>query len=74
MTAPARPPQHTLRQLRQARGWTQEDVARRLGVSQGAVSLWERGVRRPFRRTRLRLADLLGVGVDEIAFGPDGQP
>ncbi len=69
MAAHSSLPQQSLRQLRQARGWSQQDLAVRLGVSQGAVSLWERGVRLPYRRTRQRLADLFGVGVGEIAFG-----
>lgn len=36
---------HTLRAARRARGWTQGDLARRLGVSQTYVSLFESGAR-----------------------------
>ncbi len=63
-----------IRQLRQDRGWTQMDLARRLGVDQGAISNWERGQRRPYRRHQQRLADLFGVSVEAIAFGPAEQP
>ncbi len=68
-------PQKTIRQLREERGWTQETLARRLGVGQAAVSAWERGERLPRRRSILRLAELFGVSVEAIAFGPvDEQP
>ncbi len=60
----------TIRQLRQARGWTQEDLARRLGVTQGGVSTWERGRGTPWPKYQQRLADLFGVPVEAIAFGP----
>ena len=70
---PTRPPQRTLRQFRQARGWTQLDLALCLGGSVHAVSRWERGVAVPHVRTRKRLADLFGVGVSEIAFGQDEE-
>ena len=74
MTAPDRQPQKTIRQFRQERGWTQLDVARRLGVTEGTVSRWERGERVPQPATQQRLADLFGVPVGAIAFGPaEGQ-
>ena len=60
----------TIRQLRQERGWTQLDVARRLGVSESIVSWWERGERVPRPATQQRLADLFGVPVGAIAVGP----
>ncbi len=69
MTEPASQPKKTIRQLRQARGWTQDQLARRLGMEQGAVSKWERGLAVPHPRTRKRLADLFGVGVGQITFG-----
>jgi putative transcriptional regulator len=64
----------TIRQLRQERGWTQADLADRLGVSASAVWKWERGLTRP-RWPHLRdLVLLFGVPVAAIAFGPADQP
>ena len=63
----------TIRQLREEQGWTQQELAQRVGASQGAVSLWEHGVRQPYRRTRLRLAELFGIRVEDIALGPAEQ-
>ena len=59
----------TIRQLRQERGWTQETLARRLGVGQPAVSAWERGRHPPYPRHQRALADLFGVPVEAIAVG-----
>lgn len=42
------PPPQLRRQLRRLAGFTQEDVALEFGVSDGAISYWER--RRPGRR------------------------
>ncbi len=44
-----------LRQLREARGWSQLDLALRLGVSVNAVSKWERGVVVPSEVNSYRL-------------------
>ncbi len=44
-----------LRQLREARGWTQLDLALRLGVAINTVGKWERGVLVPSEANRYRL-------------------
>ena len=54
---------------RLARDWTQLDLALHLGVVEGTVSRWERGLRMPSEVDRQRLAELFGVDVGEIAFG-----
>ena len=64
----------TLRQLRAEQNWSQDDVAVRLGISQSAIASWELGRRVPRPARRQRLADLFGVGVGEIAFGPSEPP
>ncbi len=65
-------PQQTIRQLRQARGWSQLELALEVGVDQSTVAKWERG-RMPTPSHRLALADLFGVPVEAIAFGPAEQ-
>ncbi len=64
----------TIRQLRQERGWSRRVLAGRLGVAKSTVANWERGDRLPLPRTQQRLADLVGVSVETIAFGPAEQP
>jgi transcriptional regulator with XRE-family HTH domain len=50
------------------------ELAQRLGASVHAVSRWEQGQTRPIWRYRRHLANLFGVKVAEIAFGPADQP
>ena len=58
----------TVRQLRQERGWTQLELAWRLGVEQASVSLWESGRVVPRLRHQQRLAKVFGIEVTDIAF------
>ncbi len=60
---PARPPQPTLCQRRQARGSTQQEVAEQVGVRRKQVNQWEAGIRLPRPATWQRLADGFSVGV-----------
>lgn len=52
--------------LRVTAGLTQMEVANRLGVTQGAVSIWERCEGRPNLNKITLLANLYGVEVNEI--------
>ena len=65
-----RQPGKTIRQLREAWGWSQSVLAGRVGVSLTTVSAWERGLKVPLPRHQQRLAELFGVSVEAIAFGP----
>ena len=51
-----------LRAARDARGWTQRQVADAIGVTPADVSRWERGTVEPGRQYRLLLADLFFDG------------
>jgi putative transcriptional regulator len=57
-----------VRNIRKKTGWTQERLAREVGVSFSTVNGWERGRRKPmpFLMKRLReLADTLPSGTTE---------
>jgi transcriptional regulator with XRE-family HTH domain len=57
----------TLEAFRKARGWTQAELARRVGVSRQAVSLWFRGEGANLQsRHLIRLSQVLGVTVEEL--------
>lgn len=58
-----------IRDQRLARGASQADIARRVGISPSALSQIERGVRGPSGDTLMRLWEVLGV-----AFGPTDRP
>ena len=62
-----------LRQARRQRGWTQSDVAERLGCRQSAVSMMERGRQGALSRSKLlELARLLDVEPGAIDSAGDG--
>lgn len=55
-----------LKQIREMRGWTQEQVADRLNISIGTLSGYERGYRRPDAEMLRRLAETYGTTADYI--------
>ncbi len=56
----------TIRQLREERGWSQVELAARLGVARYTVQKWELGERLPSPRNWWRLADLFGISMQEL--------
>ena len=46
--------------------WTQADIARRMGVTQSAVSQWLGGQREPSFANARRLARMLDITVDDL--------
>lgn len=56
----------TIRALRKAKGLSQEDLARRLGVSFQAVSKWETAATMPDVALIPAIADYFGVSCDEL--------
>ena len=52
--------------LRKKCGWSQEDLAEKLGVSRQSVSKWETGQSVPDLDKLIKLADLFGISVDEL--------
>lgn len=55
-----------LKRLREAAGLSQVQLALRLGVSQGTVANWERGFRVPQTGSLIKIASILGCGVDAL--------
>ena len=58
--------------VRRARGWTQESLAERVGVSRQAVAKWERGAALPGPGNLLALRQCLGDALPEPP-GPAGE-
>lgn len=64
-----------IRTLRKAKGLTQDDLGKQVGVSGKAVSLWENGETENIKNVTLfLLADALGTQAEYLVFGPDGRP
>ena len=63
----------SLKAARKARGWSTTYVGQQLGLSQQAISSWERGAREPTWADLQRWADLLGLRVAVHAEPADGE-
>jgi transcriptional regulator with XRE-family HTH domain len=53
-------------EARKRKGWSQEDLAEKVGVHRNAVSEWERGVKAPYPVHVQRLCDLFGMTPEEL--------
>jgi len=55
-----------LRAQRDAKGWTQRELAKRLGVTQNYIPALELGNRNPGPDLRQKLMDLFGVDFEDL--------
>lgn len=55
-----------LKEIRKSRGYTQTELANKMGVTQATFSYWEKENRTPDIHTAVKLADILGVSVDYL--------
>ena len=53
-------------EARKAKGLTQEQLAKILGVTQGAVSQWEKGISHPSYEMLPKVAAALEITLDEL--------
>lgn len=63
---------NTIKQLREDRGWSQAELARRVGVHAMSVSYWEIGRYEPKASQLKALAAAFGVSMDDIDFWTPG--
>lgn len=64
--SPARPGLYRIAALRALKRWTQEELARRLGVATQTVYRWEAGRRGPDEDTLVKLAEVFGCAIGEL--------
>jgi transcriptional regulator with XRE-family HTH domain len=57
---------HPLREARKARGWTQSNVAEKLGVANLTVARWEKGMTLPHAEQRKALCELFDKSASEL--------
>ncbi|HLI70398.1 MAG TPA: NB-ARC domain-containing protein, partial [Ktedonobacteraceae bacterium] len=70
------PPQPRVRltDARNARGWSQAEVAEKLQTTHVNVSRWERGITRPNPYFRKKLCNLFGRTEQELDLAQEGEP
>ncbi|MCI8554200.1 MAG: helix-turn-helix transcriptional regulator [Clostridiales bacterium] len=59
-----------LMELRRSRGWSQEELGGRLGVTRQTVSKWELGQTTPDMDKLVEMSTLLDIGLDELLDTP----
>ena len=57
--------------LRRQRGWTQQSLADKIGISVGQVKKYEKGTSAPNLNILRKITEVFGVSADELVF--DGQ-
>jgi len=55
-----------VKSMRKGMGWTQDELARRVGVSRSCVGNWEQGLREPDFETTEALADVFNCDIDYL--------
>lgn len=55
-----------IKKLREARGWTQAELARRLSVTRNGVNSWEQGLSMPSPSCLVELAKVFSVSTDYL--------
>jgi|Deesub1362A_J573_1020465.scaffolds.fasta_scaffold00112_62 transcriptional regulator with XRE-family HTH domain len=66
--------EYRLRKAREARGWTQSQLAAKLNVSDATISRYEKGVRYPDPEMLKRLAFVLEASVDYLVGNEPHNP
>ena len=51
-----------LKKIRQQKGWSQEDLAREIGVSFATVNRWENGKTKPSRLAQEKIKQVANTG------------
>ena len=62
-----------IRDLRQEKRWTQEEMAEKIGVHQKQISAYERGINIPSTEVLIKLSEVFDVSLDYLAFEAEGR-
>ncbi len=60
-----------LTELRRQKGWSQEELGDRLGVTRQTVSKWELGSTTPEMEKLVAMSELFGISLDELIVGTE---
>lgn len=55
-----------IQSCRKEKGWTQDELAKKMGISRATVAQYEAGKRKPKYETIVRFADALGTSADDL--------
>lgn len=60
-----------IKQERTNRGWSQEELAKRLSISRQSISKWESGTALPNTEQLIKLSDIFEVSLDVLIKGDE---
>lgn len=63
----------SIRDAREGKGFSQKELAQRMGVSQPTVCDWESGKKSPASKNLKKLSELLGCTTDYLIMGDDAR-
>lgn len=55
-----------IKRLRQCKGWTQKEFAKKCSYNVATISMWERGISLPKTNNLLIIAKTLGIGIRQL--------
>lgn len=64
---------NSLRELRAERGWSQSDLAERLGVSRQSVNAIETGRYDPSLPLAFKIAELFDLAIEQVFISPSKE-
>src|SRR5579872_1383410 len=67
-------PNLRLRDAREELGWSQEELAKRIGTTYVTISRWENGITFPYPHFRQRLCEVFDKTLDELGLIPPSGP
>lgn len=62
-----------IKEARQRNGWSQEELANKLGTSKSVISGYETGKNDPAQSMVIRLSEVLGVSINWLMFGEEAN-
>jgi transcriptional regulator with XRE-family HTH domain len=62
-----------IRRARQVKGWSQEDLAKHMNITQAAISQFEKGQRMPTPANIEKFSDVLGIPKDDLLGEEEGE-
>lgn len=58
-----------IRRLRESKGWTQQELGKRLGKKTSTISAYETNAKLPSAECLIEMAELFGVSLDTLVYG-----
>ena len=62
-----------IRRLRESKGWTQQELGKRLGKKTSTISAYETNAKLPSAECLIEMAELFGISLDTLVYGENAE-